>query len=49
MNVRNIINKHKELQLLAMEENLDLIAITETSLTEKIQDSFDKYFGLSAN
>jgi len=39
MNARSIVNKHKELQLLVMEENLDIIAITETWLTDKIQDS----------
>ena len=38
MNARSIVNKMKELELTVREENLDLVAITETWLNDKITD-----------
>ena len=38
MNARSIVNKKKELELTIRDENLDLVAITETWLTDKIED-----------
>ena len=38
MNARSIVNKQKELEMTVIEENLDLVVITETWLSNKISD-----------
>jgi exonuclease III len=38
MNARSIVNKKKELELTVTEENLDVIAITETWLNKNVTD-----------
>lgn len=38
MNARSVVNKIKELKLLVEEENVDVVAITETWLNETITD-----------
>ena len=38
MNARSIVNKRKEVELTIRDENLDLLAITETWLNDKISD-----------
>ena len=35
LNARSVVNKQKELELLIMEEDLDIIGITETCLNRK--------------
>ena len=39
LNARSIVNKHKELEMHVLEENFDIIGITETWLNSSIADS----------
>lgn len=39
LNARSIVNKHKELEMYVLEENFDIVCITETWLNSSILDS----------
>jgi exonuclease III len=39
LNARSIVNKHSELELYLIEENIDIVGITETWLTDSVSDS----------
>ena len=39
MNARSIVNKHKELEMYALEQKFDIIGITETWLNNSISDN----------